>query len=81
MTLKAGQTKKLKLLNTDEEPQWSIEDHKIEQVSNNGTVKALEVGHTYIVASLNDETYKCFIKFPTENPRALGPWDECRLGI
>ena len=22
-----------------------------------------------------------FIKFPTENPRAFRPWDECRLGI
>lgn len=76
MTLKAGQTKKLKLLNTDEEPQWSIEDHKIAQVSDNGTVKALEVGHTYIVASLNDETYKCFINvLDAKTTISVGHWD------
>lgn len=52
---------KLILLNTDKAPQWTVEDNKIAKVSDDGTVKALEVGHTYIVALLNDETYKCFI--------------------
>lgn len=76
ITLKSGQTMKLRLLNTDEAPQWTVEDNKIAKVSDDGTVKALEVGHTYIAALLNDETYKCFINvLDAKTTISVGHWE------
>ena len=74
--LKAGQSKKLKLLNTNKQPKWSVENETIVKVNTEGNVKALTAGETRVKASLDQHTYTCSVSVvDAKTTISIGHWE------
>lgn len=64
ITMKVGETKTIKLLNSKKKAKWSIEDEKIEVISETKKqikFKAVDYGTTKIYAMVGKKKYKCKI--------------------
>ena len=64
VTMKVGETKTIKLLNSKKRAKWSIEDEKIEVISETKKqikFKAVDYGTTKIYAMVGKKEYKCKI--------------------
>ncbi len=64
ITMKVGETKTIKLLNSKKRAKWSIEDEKIEVISETKKqikFKAVDYGTTKIYAMVGKKEYKCKI--------------------
>lgn len=64
ITMKVGETKTIKLLNSKKKAKWSIEDEKIEVISETKKqikFKAVDYGTTKIYAMVGKKEYKCKI--------------------
>lgn len=57
-----GYTTTLKISGTSKTVKWSSQDSTIASVSSKGKVTAKQTGTTYIIAKVNDQTFKCKVK-------------------
>lgn len=76
ITLKVGQSKKLKLLNAKQQPKWSSENDSIVKVDSKGNVEALAVGKTQVKALLDHHTYSCSVTVvDAKTTISIGHWE------
>lgn len=76
ITLKVGQSKKLKLLNAKEQPKWSSENNSIVKVNSEGNVEAIDVGQTRVKALLDHFTYTCTVTVvDPKTTISIGHWE------
>lgn len=59
VTLVKGFSTTLKISGTSKEVKWSSQDKTIATVSSKGKVTAKKTGTTYIIAKVNNQTFKC----------------------
>lgn len=61
-TLRKGETFTMKVIGTEETPQWSIENPKVATISEKGVVKPVGNGNTIITAQVAGQTLTCIVR-------------------
>jgi hypothetical protein len=61
-TLRKGETFQMKVVGTEETPQWSIENTKIATISDTGVVTPVGNGNTTITAQIAGQTLTCVVR-------------------
>ena len=61
LTVKAGQTKRLKMKNYKKRVKWYSSDKSVVTVSKSGKVKGIRPGSAYVIAKAGKKKYKCAV--------------------